>query len=161
MGGVSCILMKFNVFVAAISLMGMSVEFTAHLAASFSTHRHGTVTERLGYAMVHTFPALLEGVISTAIGIVPLAFHPTQFTVKYLFGIVALAVAVGALNGFVIMPGMLALLSPCLSGVQKRVNRKELDVITVGNAPPMPEVAKDLIEVKETTNIIRNKLRPP
>jgi len=119
--GLACLLMNFNVFVAAISLMamGMSVEFTAHLAAAFSTGK-GSAQERLGTAMAHTFPALMEGIISTACGIVPLAFHPARFTVKYLFGIVALVVAVGSINGFVIMPGMLAFLSPCFSLCKKK-----------------------------------------
>merc|ERR1712232_782890 len=44
--GLSCAFMKFNIFVAAISLMamGLSVEFTAHLAAAFTSSR-GTSTQ--------------------------------------------------------------------------------------------------------------------
>merc|ERR1719150_570816 len=73
--GLSTALMSFNIFVAAISLMGMglSVEFTAHFAAAFSLAT-GTIVERLGTAMAHTFLALMEGSLSTFCSLLPLAF---------------------------------------------------------------------------------------
>merc|ERR1712217_689019 len=130
--GICCALMQFNVFVAAISLMamGLSVEFTAHLAAAFTTGS-GTQQERLGRAMAHTFPAMIEGIISTLVGILPLVFHPTGFIVKYLFGIITLAVGVGAINGLLIMPAMLALLGPCFAVCHKdRVTSKQISDAT-------------------------------
>jgi len=119
--GISCALMSFNVFVAAISLMGMglSVEFTVHLAAAYSLAQ-GPRAERLGTAMAHTFPALLEGSFSTFLGILPMAFSPVPFTVKYLFGIIALVVAVGVVNGVLIMPGLIGLMSPLFDLFQNR-----------------------------------------
>merc|ERR1712048_1034313 len=104
--------MPFNVFMAAISLMsmGISVEFTAHFAAAFSLAK-GTTKARLAAGMSHTFPALMEGSISTLCTIFPLAFAGPLFMVKYLFGILALVVVVGMLNGLVVLPAMLALLA--------------------------------------------------
>merc|ERR1712032_1464038 len=109
--GLSAALMSFNVFVAAISLMamGLSVEFTAHFAAAFSLGQ-GTAVDRLGQAMAHTFPALMEGSVSTFCTVLPLAFAEQLFLVKYLFGIITMVVAVGVINGLVVMPAMLALL---------------------------------------------------
>lgn len=119
--GLSCTLMSFNVFVAAICLMGMglSVEFTVHLAAAFSLTQ-GPRAERLGTAMAHTFPALFEGSVSTLLSILPMAFNPVPFVVKYLFGIIALVVAVGVINGILIMPGLIGLISPLYDLFQKR-----------------------------------------
>lgn len=119
--GLACAFMSFNVFVAAISLMGMglSVEFTAHLAAAFSL-ASGPRAERLGNAMAHTFPALVEGSLSTFFSILPMAFHPTLFTVKYLFGIIAMVVGVGLINGLLIMPGLIGLASPCFALLERR-----------------------------------------
>merc|ERR1740130_179891 len=113
--GLSVALMNFNIFVATFPLMamGMSVEFTAHLAAAFSLGS-GEPVDRLSEAMGHTFPALVEGSVSTFCGIFPLAFHPQVFVVKYIFTIMTMVVVVGMLNGTVFMPAMLALLSPLL-----------------------------------------------
>jgi len=89
--------------------MGLSVEFTAHLAAAFSLGS-GSIEERLGKAMGDTLPALVEGSITTFCGVFPLAFHPQLFIVKYIFGIVSLVVLLGMINGLFIMPAMLGLL---------------------------------------------------
>jgi hypothetical protein len=136
--GLSVSLMSFNIFIAALTLMsmGLSVEFTAHLAAAFSLG-HGSASDRLGCAMADTFPALLEGSVTTLLGILPLAFHPITFFVKYIFGIIAIAVSVGLLNGVVFMPAMLALLSPLLPYVPcRRHDRGVLEVDVSCNTKP-------------------------
>lgn len=133
--GLSMLFLNFNIFVAATVLMamGMSVEFTAHLAAAFSLGQ-GDIEERLAESMAHTFPALVEGSISTFCAIFPLAFHPQMFVVKYLFAMMAMVVGLGVLNGVVIMPAMLSLLGPllkyeqCCSGKTKE---KEIGTTTV------------------------------
>jgi predicted RND superfamily exporter protein len=119
---------NFNVFVAAVCLMalGLSVEFTAHLAAAFSLGS-GTVAERLVNAMAHTFPALIEGTVSTFLSIVPLAFHTVPFAVKYLFWIVFMVVVVGFVNGALFMPSLLSLLSSILSLGGCGLRRNESD----------------------------------
>merc|ERR1712059_194935 len=124
---------------AAISLMamGLSVEFTAHFAAAFSLGQ-GTAVERLGAAMAHTFPALMEGSVSTFCTILPLAFAEQLFLVKYLFGIITMVVVVGFINGVVVMPAMLALLhnlSAALCGQAKKPEAAdELPTILGANA---------------------------
>jgi len=121
--GLSCAFMNFNVFVAAISLMGMglSVEFTAHFAMAFSLAT-GTIVERLGTAMAHTFLALMEGSLSTFCSLLPLAFSQTMFEVKYLFGITSMVVLVGFINGVFVMPALLAALDPIITWIQKRTH---------------------------------------
>jgi hypothetical protein len=120
--GLACAFMNFNVFVGAISLMsmGLSVEFTAHFAAACSLAK-GSCSERLGTAMAHTFPALFEGSVSTFLSILPMAFHPKLFIVKYFFGIIAMVVAVGMVNGFIVMPALMALLNPVIMCLERRL----------------------------------------
>merc|ERR1712107_965628 len=94
--------------------VGLSVEFTAHFASSLNLSK-GSLEHRLGLAMSHTFPALFEGSISTFCSIIPLAFAPEIFVLKYLFGIIGLVVVTGMVNGLVVMPALLALLAPLYS----------------------------------------------
>merc|ERR1712032_1192463 len=65
--------------------------------------------------MAQTFPAVIEGTISTSLSVLPLAFSPFMFIVKYLFGIIEMVILVGVVNGLVVMPALLALLSPLMS----------------------------------------------
>jgi hypothetical protein len=111
--GLAMTFLMFNVFVAATLLMamGITIEFTAHLAAAFA-FGHGAPSERLGHAMAHTFPALIEGSISTLCGILPMAWHAIPFIVDYFFKLLLLVVIVGIVNGLVFMPLILAVLSP-------------------------------------------------
>lgn len=111
--GLAMTFLMFNVFVAATLLMamGITIEFTAHLAAAFAFAR-GAPSERLGHAMAHTFPALIEGSISTLCGLLPMAWHAIPFIVDYFFKLLLLVVVVGLVNGLVFMPVILAVLSP-------------------------------------------------
>jgi hypothetical protein len=122
--GLSCLFMNFNIFVAAISLMGMglSVEFTAHFSMAFSLAT-GTLTERLGTAMGHTFLATIEGSCSTFVCLLPLAFAPTLFEVKYIFGIVSIVILLGMINGLIFLPGMLAVLNPIITQLDKLLRK--------------------------------------
>lgn len=142
--GVSAALMRFNIFVAALALMGlgMSVEFTAHLAAAFSLSKGGTTAERLGEAMSHSLPALFDGSMTTILCALPMAFHPTMFVVKYLFGIINLVVVIGFMNGCVVLPGMLAALDSIRGGkVESAPSGKDDNHDAVPATAPSNEVA--------------------
>merc|ERR1711966_191607 len=102
--------MKFNFFVRTFVMlaMGMSVEFTCHLAAAMS-NGVGDAETRIQEAMAHCFPALFEGTMSTLICALPLGiFGDRLFLTKYFFTIVVYICLFGGLNGFVIMPSILA-----------------------------------------------------
>lgn len=122
--GLSCAFMSFNIFVAAIVLMslGLSVEFTAHLAAAFSLGR-GSIRASLGEGMAHTFPAMVNGSVSTLLSILPLMLHDLLFVVKYLFYIVAMATFVGLINGVLFMPALLAFMGPLATVYRKLIGR--------------------------------------
>jgi len=109
--GLATALMNFNIFMATFVMMamGLSVEFTCHLAAAVSTGT-GSTQERVSNAMTGCFPALGEGCMTTLLSILPLLFHPIVFFKKYFSVIMLIIIGVGALNGFVIMPAVLGLL---------------------------------------------------
>jgi len=113
--GFSMLFVDFNIILGATLLMtmGITIEFTAHFAAAF-VFGQGTPQERLGQAMVHTYPALFEGSISTACSILPLVFHDVPFMVDYFCYLFLLVVIIGMANGFVFMPALLAILSPIM-----------------------------------------------
>jgi hypothetical protein len=147
--GFACALMSFNIFVLSMSLMGlaMSVEFVVHLTAAISLGS-GDMEERLGDAMLHTVPALLEGSMSTFLGVLPLAFHPAMFFMKYNFTIVTLCVVVGLINGVMVLPAMLCLLGRVMPPKRKEKETEALPAnISVPAAaenneaePPKPAV---------------------
>merc|ERR1712194_61251 len=109
--GLATALMNFNIFMATFVMMamGLSVEFTCHLAAAVSTGQ-GATEDRVSAAMTGCFPALGEGCMTTLLSILPLLFHPIPFFKKYFSVVMLIIIGVGALNGFVIMPSVLGLL---------------------------------------------------
>lgn len=108
--GICMLFLKFNVLIAAglMASAGISVEFSAHTVAAFAMEE-GSVEERLAIAMKHTYMAIILGSVSTLIGVIPLAFHPVPFIVKYQFTPLALAVAIGTFNGMILLPAFLVL----------------------------------------------------
>merc|ERR1712224_148131 len=61
--------------------------------------------------MAHTSPALFLGAVSTFLSLLPMAFNPLTYVVKYFFGMYAVCVGVGLLSSFLLLPGVLALIS--------------------------------------------------
>merc|ERR1719382_341228 len=122
--GAATLFTKFNFFVVAglLASTGISVEFTSHLIVSYNL-LDGPLEEKLGLAMSHTSPPLLQGAISTFLSILPLAFHNIAFVMKYFFGIFSVLVAVGLLTGLVLLPALLALLSPLSDTLSRILHR--------------------------------------
>jgi len=94
--------------------MGLSVEFTAHFVSSFVL-TEGDLRTRMSTSMCHTFPALVEGGLSTFVACAVMAFHPLVFIRKYFFGFVTMVVLVGLLNGMVFLPALLGFLDGFLN----------------------------------------------
>lgn len=115
MYGICMLYTRFNIFIAAALLAGagISVEFTAHLIASFflDTEHAKNPKARLSKVLAEVGPPVLQGSMSTLISILPLALSRIPFVVKYLFAPFALVVAIGMLNGLIILPALLVLFS--------------------------------------------------
>lgn len=122
--GVVTTFSKFNFFLVANLLVaaGISVEFSSHLIVSFNL-LDGPLRERLGEAMSHTSPPLLQGAISTFLSMLPLGFADIKFMMKYFFASIGVLVAVGMLAGFVLLPAFLALFSPISDALSRMSHR--------------------------------------
>jgi len=137
--GIGTLFLNFNMFVAASSLMcmGLAIEFTAHTVAAFS-HSSGHTAESIADAVSDTFPAIWDGSITTLLSILPVAFSTTVFEVKYFFASFALIVLIGAINGFIILPGLLALFGDCIK--RQRSPTPDTDEVTICPTPDTDEV---------------------
>merc|ERR1712107_12674 len=78
--GICMRVVQFNIFMASVLLAatGIAVEDVAHSIAYYVVSR-GSVSQRLAKSMSMTFPAIIQGSISTMLSILPLAFHPIPF----------------------------------------------------------------------------------
>jgi len=110
MYGICMMLLKFNSFVVSSVLAGagISIEFTAHIASSFVL-AEGSPERRLAHMMKETYPAIIQGSVSTVLGLLPLIFSHIPFIRQYIFMPFAILVLVGMFDGMVLLPGLLAL----------------------------------------------------
>jgi hypothetical protein len=117
--GLCMLFLEYNIFIAAALLAsaGISVEFTAHLIASFylETEHAGSPRSRLSKVLSEVGPPVLQGSMSTMVSILPLAFSPIPFITKYMFAPFALVVAVGMFNGLLVLPALLVLFGGCFT----------------------------------------------
>lgn len=112
--GIALFYLRSNIFVASaiMAAAGMSVEFTAHLVAAFYLEEvEVSRRQRLGNALAQVGPAVIQGSMSTLCAVVPMSFTPIPFVWKYLLSPFALTVALGMLNGLVILPVLLDVFS--------------------------------------------------
>merc|ERR1711920_373623 len=87
---------------------GISIEFTAHIASSFVL-AEGSPERRLAHMMKETYPAIIQGSVSTVLGLLPLTFSRIPFIRQYIVMPFAILVLVGMFDGMVLLPGLLAL----------------------------------------------------
>jgi hypothetical protein len=59
--------------------------------------------------MKETYPAIIQGSVSTLLGVLPLIFSHIPFIRQYIFMPFAILVLVGMFDGMVLLPGLLAL----------------------------------------------------
>ena len=86
---------------------GLSVDYAAHVAHSFITHR-GTKKVRVTNAYLYIGPAILHGGTTTLLALSLLAFSVSHIF-KVFFKIVSLTVVLGLFHGLVFLPVMLIL----------------------------------------------------
>jgi len=109
--GICMQILPFNIFMASVLLAsaGIAVEDVAHSIAHFIT-KDGSVQHRLADSMNATFPAIIQGSVSTILSIAPMAFHPVPFYLVYYFVPFLLISVVGLFNGLICTPALLALM---------------------------------------------------
>ncbi|XP_034955500.1 protein patched homolog 1 isoform X2 [Zootoca vivipara] len=97
--------------VILIASVGIGVEFTVHIALAFLTAM-GDKNHRAVLALEHMFAPVLDGAVSTLLGVLMLAGSEFDFIVRYFFAVLAILTILGALNGLVLLPILLSLFGP-------------------------------------------------
>ena len=95
--------------VTVIVTVGVAVESTAPLAFYF-VQACGTLNQRMHQALQHRFTPILNGGISTFLGIIMLAFSPFPFITKYFFVLLLSCIIFSHINGMILLPVMLSLI---------------------------------------------------
>jgi hypothetical protein len=111
--GIISTFLRFSFFVSTPLIMagGLSIEFTAHIGSIFA-RQQGSLRDRLNVAMQIALVPVWMGALTTIFSILPLAWSPIPFIVKYFFLIFVVVEVVGLLNACVFLPAMLACLLP-------------------------------------------------
>ncbi|KAL3055139.1 hypothetical protein OYC64_017944 [Pagothenia borchgrevinki] len=97
--------------VILIASVGIGVEFTVHIALGFLT-AIGNRNKRSAVALEHMFAPVVDGAISTLLGILMLAGSEFDFIMRYFFAVLAILTLLGMLNGLVLLPVLLSLMGP-------------------------------------------------
>uniref|UniRef100_A0A673G0B1 Protein patched homolog 1 n=1 Tax=Sinocyclocheilus rhinocerous TaxID=307959 RepID=A0A673G0B1_9TELE len=97
--------------VILIASVGIGVEFTVHIALGFLT-AIGDRNTRSAMAMEHMFAPVIDGAISTLLGVLMLAGSEFDFIMRYFFAVLAILTLLGILNGLVLLPVLLSLMGP-------------------------------------------------
>ncbi|NXH55460.1 PTC1 protein, partial [Rhabdornis inornatus] len=97
--------------VILIASVGIGVEFTVHVALAFLT-AIGDRNHRAILALEHMFAPVLDGAVSTLLGVLMLAGSEFDFIVRYFFAVLAILTILGVLNGLVLLPVLLSFFGP-------------------------------------------------
>ncbi|XP_066454111.1 protein patched homolog 2 isoform X1 [Eleutherodactylus coqui] len=97
--------------VILIASVGIGVEFTVHVALGFLT-AIGDRNQRSVLALEHMFAPVLDGAISTLLGVLMLAGSEFDFILRYFFAVLTILTVLGLLNGLVLLPVLLSLIGP-------------------------------------------------
>lgn len=97
--------------VILIASVGIGVEFTVHIALGFLT-AIGNRNKRSAAALEHMFAPVVDGAISTLLGVLMLAGSEFDFIMRYFFAVLAILTVLGMLNGLVLLPVLLSMMGP-------------------------------------------------
>ncbi|XP_059201040.1 protein patched homolog 1 isoform X1 [Centropristis striata] len=97
--------------VILIASVGIGVEFTVHIALGFLT-AIGNRNKRSAVALEHMFAPVVDGAISTLLGVLMLAGSEFDFIMRYFFAVLAILTVLGMLNGLVLLPVVLSMMGP-------------------------------------------------
>uniref|UniRef100_A0A8C4WDZ0 Patched 2 n=1 Tax=Gopherus evgoodei TaxID=1825980 RepID=A0A8C4WDZ0_9SAUR len=97
--------------VILIASVGIGVEFTVHVALGFLTAM-GSRPLRSALALEHTLAPVLDGALSTLLGLLMLAGSEFDFILRYFFAVLTVLTVLGLLNGLVLLPVLLSVIGP-------------------------------------------------
>jgi len=134
-----------NIKLNAISVVnlsmsvGLSVEFTAHLARAFLIHS-GDNKERVITALQELGTPIINGAVSSFLGTLPLGLSPFPFFRTFFFEMYSYMILIAFLNGFFLLPVLLRIAGPQVLFSRDRKSEEDgFDLgtnIVLGNMPP-------------------------
>ena len=105
--GLSGLILNCFTAVTLVVAVGISVEFTAHFLHHYLLHAGGRV-ERTRATLKLVLPPVLDGSITTLLGILPIAAAKYPYIVLYYFFVYLIIIGVGICFGLVVLPALLA-----------------------------------------------------
>ncbi|CAM4595986.1 unnamed protein product [Leuciscus chuanchicus] len=116
--GVTGFMALLNISLDSISMInlvisiGFSVDFSAHISYTFVSSTKPDVNERVVEALTHLGYPILQGALSTIVGVVVLSAS-SSYIFRTLFTIVMLVIAFGLLHGIAFIPVFLTFFGFC------------------------------------------------
>ncbi|XP_056321663.1 patched domain-containing protein 3 [Danio aesculapii] len=116
--GVTGFMALLNISLDSISMInlvisiGFSVDFSAHISYTFVSSTKTDVNERVVEALAHLGYPILQGALSTVVGVVVLSAS-SSYIFRTLFTIVLLVVTFGLLHGIAFIPVFLTFCGFC------------------------------------------------
>eukprot|EP00093_Oithona_nana_P004609 04609.XXX_235761_239797_1 [CDS] Oithona nana genome sequencing. len=140
--GVVGLMTYWNVNLDSISMInlimciGFSVDFSAHISYHFMSRKNMPVKERVRDSMYALGYPILQGAISTILGVIGLALAPSYIFYTF-FKMVLLVIVLGALHGLILLPVLLSFLGPgtCCNTDTSKDTKKSSEVV---KKPPLP-----------------------
>lgn len=136
-----------------ILCIGFSVDFSAHITYSFVTAPCNTGNEAAIYALHSLGMPILQGALSTIIGIIAIATSPA-YIFRSFFKTMFLVMTLGLLHGILFLPVLLTILRPCMH-LMKPKSKKKADkngieiVIDPKFNGPKKETGDEIISLSE------------
>ncbi|KAM5158310.1 patched domain-containing protein 3-like [Mantella aurantiaca] len=124
--------------------IGFSVDFSAHISYAFVSNKKSTANERVIEALHSLGYPILQGGISTILGVIVLSTSES-YIFRTFFKIIFLVIAFGMLHGLVILPVMLALFGSCC---KEQDDVKKINLSQVKNVPQNSDFKFSFPEVK-------------
>ena len=94
-----------------ILCIGFSVDFCAHITYAFMVSKFNTRDERAVDALCQLGYPIMQGAVSTTLGVLPLAFSNT-YIFRSFFKTLFLVISLGFLHGMVVLPVVMSLIGP-------------------------------------------------
>ncbi|XP_048020165.1 patched domain-containing protein 3 [Megalobrama amblycephala] len=116
--GVTGFMALLNISLDSISMInlvisiGFSVDFSAHISYTFVSSTKPNVNERVVEALTHLGYPILQGALSTIVGVVVLSAS-SSYIFRTLFTIVMLVITFGLLHGIAFIPVFLTFFGFC------------------------------------------------
>jgi len=123
-----------------IMCIGFSVDFSAHICYHYMSEENKSPDERIRSSLYALGLPIIQGALSTILGVLGLAFAPCYAYVTF-FKMIFLVIFLGAMHGLILLPVLLSLFGPgsCSSGSSK--SRDDDEMVTCNKLTPTLSMA--------------------